>query len=49
MKIQISDSPLTIIQQDKLLRIITAGLEAADPRKAVHSAISVRKWFIINK
>jgi hydroxypyruvate reductase len=47
MKIQISDSPLTIIQQDKLLRIITAGLEAADPRKAVRTAISVRKGSLV--
>ena len=47
MKIQISDSPLTTIQQEKLLRIITAGLEAADPRKAVYSAISIQNGSLI--
>ncbi len=47
MRIQITNSPLTIIQQDKLLRILTAGLDAADPRKSVRSAISVENGSIL--
>ncbi len=42
MKININNSPLPVSQQDILLKIISAGLEAADPRIAVSSAISLR-------
>ena len=46
MKIKITNSPLTVFQQDNLLKIISAGLEAADPRIAVASAITLRNGSI---